>query len=313
MGWMSWAAFYCETDCEKFPNSCINEKLYRDMADRLVKDGFLTAGYNRIHIDDCWMENLRDEKGRLIVDRKRFPSGIKNLSKYMHERQLELGIYEDIGTKTCAGYQKMGRALNATGRRMGYGCGWLLFFNTAGLKDKVNYKAVRATCNTWRIYLDIEGSWKSIAGIIQYMDDNQDVLAAAQAPGGWNDPDMLVIGLPNVTFDQARLQMTLWSIWSSPLIMSNDLRSLKPEFRNILLNRDVIAIDQDPLGIMGKVVRKSESISVYVKPVTPVRKDSTSFAIAIVNKNELEFRSILNQNRKMTSKLMGVIVTKDEK
>ncbi|KAJ1374451.1 hypothetical protein KIN20_037139 [Parelaphostrongylus tenuis] len=328
MGWMSWATFACETNCDKFPNSCINEKLYREMADRLVQDGFLAAGYNRIHIDDCWMENFRDEKGRLIADHKRFPSGIKNLSKYMHDRQLELGIYECIGKKTCmgypgsmdsikvdantfaswnvdyvkmdgcyantsfmpTGYKKMERALNATGRRMGHGCGWPLFFYAAGLKDKIDYKAVRAACNTWRIYDDVEGSWKSIAGIIKYIEDNQGVLTYAQAPGGWNDPDMLVVGLPNVTVDQAIVQMTLWSIWSSPLIMSNDLRSLKPEFRKILLNRDVIAIDQDPLGIMGIVVRKTESIRVYVKPVTPVHNGSTSAAIAVVNMNDLEFR-----------------------
>ncbi|RCN25425.1 hypothetical protein ANCCAN_28862, partial [Ancylostoma caninum] len=71
MGWMSWATFFCEIDCDKYPNHCINEKLYQDMADRLVSDGFLEAGYNRVHIDDCWMEKSR-EHGRLVADRKRF-------------------------------------------------------------------------------------------------------------------------------------------------------------------------------------------------------------------------------------------------
>ncbi|KHJ99089.1 hypothetical protein OESDEN_00913 [Oesophagostomum dentatum] len=104
MGWMSWATFFCEIDCEKSPSGCISEKLYQEMADRLVSDGFRDAGYNRVHIDDCWMERSRDEQGRLVADRKRFASGIKNLSKYMHDRQLELGIYEDFGTKTCEGY-----------------------------------------------------------------------------------------------------------------------------------------------------------------------------------------------------------------
>ncbi|KAE9417789.1 hypothetical protein Angca_003222, partial [Angiostrongylus cantonensis] len=298
MGWMSWAAFYCETDCEKFPDSCINEKLYREMADHLVKVGFLTAAYNRSHTDDCWMENLRDEKRRLIADRKRFPSGIKNLTKYMHDRHLELGIYEGIGTKTCAGspcsmdsikvdantfaswdvdYMKMdGCYANTTfmpsARFPGGNAGLVLSMGEpAGeTNPPVVYRCPTpetlpshdeaakrwVACNTWRVYLDIEGSWRSIDSIIQYMDDNQDVLAAGRAPGGWNDPDILVTGLPNVTFDQARLQMTLWPIWSSPLIMLNDLRSWKPECRNNLLNRHVTAIDQDPLGIMGKVVRK---------------------------------------------------------
>ncbi|KAL6725739.1 hypothetical protein Aduo_007772 [Ancylostoma duodenale] len=329
MGWMSWATFFCEIDCDKYPNHCINEKLYQDMADRLVSDGFLEAGYNRVHIDDCWMEKSR-EHGRLVADRKRFPSGMKNLAKYMHDRKLQLGIYEDFGTKTCAGYPgsldhmkedaetfaswdvdylkfdgcfvdtdlmpqgypKMERALNATGRPIVYACGWPLFFHIHGKEEKIKYDDVRAACNSWRIYDDVLGSWESIAGIIRYVEKYQDILAAAQRPGGWNDPDMLVIGLPNVTVDQSVVQMTLWSIWSAPLIMSNDLRDLAPEFKEILLNLDVIAIDQDPMGIMGKLVRKSESVGVYLKPVTPTRDEKTSFALAVVNKDELEVKEV---------------------
>ncbi|KAL6743810.1 hypothetical protein Aduo_016806 [Ancylostoma duodenale] len=330
MGWMSWATFYCQIDCDRYPNHCINEKLYQDMADRLAEDGFLEAGYNRVHIDDCWMERSRDEHGRLVADLKRFPSGIKNLAKYMHERNLELGIYEDFGTKTCEGYPgsldhlktdadtfaswdvdyvkldgcyvdtdlmpigypKMERALNATGHPMVYACGWPFFFYKDGKKALIKYDDVRAACNSWRIYEDVAGSWASIADIIRYVEENQDVLVAAQKPGGWNDPDMLVVGLPNVTIDQAVAQMTMWSMWSAPLIMSNDLRVLEPAFKQILLNRDVIAIDQDPLGIMGKLVRESKSIGVYLKPVTPTRGENTSFALAVLNKNELEVKDV---------------------
>ncbi|KHJ84246.1 hypothetical protein OESDEN_16043, partial [Oesophagostomum dentatum] len=172
----------------------------------------------------------------------------------------------------------MERALNRTGRPIMYGCGWPLFFHIHGKEDQINYNDVCAACNTWRIYDDVMDSWDSIAGIIRYVEKYQDVMAAAQKPGGWNDPDMLVIGLPNVTVDQAVVQMTMWSIWSAPLIMSNDLRTLEPEFKEILLNRDVIAIDQDPMGIMGKLVLKTKSIGIYLKPVTPVRNEETSYA-----------------------------------
>ncbi|KIH52302.1 hypothetical protein ANCDUO_17597 [Ancylostoma duodenale] len=218
------------------------------MADRLAEDGYLEAGYNRVHIDDCWMERARDDRGRLVADLKRFPSGIKKLAKYMHDRSLELGIYEDFGTKTCEGYPgsldhlktdadtfaswdvdyvkldgcyvdtdlmpigfpKMERALNATGRPMVYACGWPFFFYKDGKKALIKYDDVRAACNSWRIYEDVAGSWASIADIIRYVEENQDVLVAAQKPGGWNDPDMLVVGLPNVTIDQAVAQMTMW-------------------------------------------------------------------------------------------------------
>ncbi|KHJ78071.1 hypothetical protein OESDEN_22309, partial [Oesophagostomum dentatum] len=99
MGWMSWATFFCETDCDKHPNGCINEKLYMEMADRLAEDGFLEAGYNRIHIDDCWMERAREHE-KLVPDRKRFPSGIKKLAKYVGVKDAAA----DFGTHTCEGY-----------------------------------------------------------------------------------------------------------------------------------------------------------------------------------------------------------------
>ncbi|VDP11517.1 unnamed protein product [Heligmosomoides polygyrus] len=104
MGWMSWTQFKCQIDCEKYPDGCISEKLYKDMADQLVYGGYREAGYNHIHIDDCWLERTRDADGRLVADKTRFPSGIKALSDYMHSMNLFLGIYEDWGNKTCAGY-----------------------------------------------------------------------------------------------------------------------------------------------------------------------------------------------------------------
>lgn len=62
------------------------------------------------------------------------------------------------------------------------------------------------------------------------------------------------MGNTELTVDQAKAQMAIWSIWSAPLIMSNDLRTINPEFKEILLNPHVIAIDQDPLGVMGRLI-----------------------------------------------------------
>ena len=162
MGWMSWTAFYCETDCAKHPRACINEQLYMDMADRLAEDGYRDAGYNRVHVDDCWMEFSRDAQGILVANQSRFPTGIKGLAKYMHDRNLGFAIYEDYGTLTCGGYPgslgylrtdaetfaawdvdylkldgcyvdedlmpigypQMERELNRTGRPIVYSCSW---------------------------------------------------------------------------------------------------------------------------------------------------------------------------------------------
>jgi hypothetical protein len=62
----------------------------------------------------------------------------------------------------------------------------------------------------------------------------------------------IVVGHPQLSPDQARVQMSMWSIWSAPLIMSNDLRNIAPVYKTILQNKDVIAVDQDPMGVMGR-------------------------------------------------------------
>ncbi|UXI16831.1 hypothetical protein NH340_JMT02774 [Sarcoptes scabiei] len=105
MGWISWLRFTCQLDCDQYPNECINEKLYKDMVDRMAQDGYLEAGYNTVNIDDCWMEKERDpETKRLVADRQRFPNGIKHLVEYGRAKNVSIGIYQDIGTKTCAGF-----------------------------------------------------------------------------------------------------------------------------------------------------------------------------------------------------------------
>ncbi len=105
MGWLSWERFGCVIDCQTFPDSCINERLYKEMADRIVEDGFKDLGYDNINIDDCWSEMERDSDGKLVADKKRFPNGMKALADYMHSKGLKLGIYGDVGTKTCKGYE----------------------------------------------------------------------------------------------------------------------------------------------------------------------------------------------------------------
>ncbi len=104
MGWLSWERFGCNIDCDTYPDSCINERLYKEMADRIVEDGFKDLGYDNINIDDCWSEKQRDSDGKLVADKKRFPNGIKALADYMHSKGLKLGIYGDVGPKTCGGY-----------------------------------------------------------------------------------------------------------------------------------------------------------------------------------------------------------------
>lgn len=92
MGWMSWARFTCQVDCSIYPQDCIDEKLFRDMADELVAGGYLDVGYEYLNIDDCWPEMTRDPKTNMLVANiTRFPSGIPALSKHIHKKGLKFG------------------------------------------------------------------------------------------------------------------------------------------------------------------------------------------------------------------------------
>ena len=93
MGWMSWNMFGVN----------INEQLIREMADAMVSEGFLAAGYQYIYIDDGW-QGGRDNRNNIIPDPQKFPSGIKALADYVHSKGLKLGIYSDAAQLTCAGY-----------------------------------------------------------------------------------------------------------------------------------------------------------------------------------------------------------------
>ena len=81
----------CNLDCDTFPDDCIGEHLFKSMADAMVANGMRDAGYVYLSIDDCWMSRNRTSDDKLQADPKRFPSGIKSLSQYMHARGLKLG------------------------------------------------------------------------------------------------------------------------------------------------------------------------------------------------------------------------------
>lgn len=104
MGWLSWARFTCNTDCGTYPATCIHENLYKKVANALVDEGYKDVGYDIVHIDDCWSEFERDpQTNKLVPNRQRFPSGIKTLADFVHQKGMKLGIYGDVGPKTCAG------------------------------------------------------------------------------------------------------------------------------------------------------------------------------------------------------------------
>ena len=314
--------FRCTTDCEEYPEHCISERLFREMADMMVVDGWLDAGYTFLMMDDCWPSKNRSADGRLEADPDRFPAGIKSLADYVHKLGLKFGIYEDFGVKTCAGYPgsqghlqtdaqtfadwgvdyvkmdgcnsdprdmdlgfpQFGAALNATGRPMVYQCEWPLYQAAHGITP--NYTAIRQTCNLWRNFYDVQDNWNSVQGIVEYYGNNEDGFLEIAGPGGWNDPDMLVIGNFGLSYEQSKAQMSLWAVLAAPLIMSNDLRDIRPEMKALLQHREVIGVSQDPLGLPGRRVGRTRFLDFFLRPVVPVYRGRTSQAVVVFNRRQ---------------------------
>jgi alpha-galactosidase len=127
---------------------------------------------------------------------------------------------------------------------------------------------------SWRTTGDITDTYASMLKIFKA----NVVLDKYATPGHWNDPDMLEVGNGGMTDVEYRSHFSLWSIMSAPLLIGTDLRTIKPDALQILLNKEVIAVDQDPLGKQGHQVRDADGIHVIVKPL----KDG-SRAVAVFN------------------------------
>jgi len=94
----------------------------------------------------------------------------------------------------------------------------------------------------------------------------------------------LIIGNFGLSYEQAKTQFAVWAILAAPLLMSVDLRTIRPEFKDILLNRKIISVDQDPLGIQGRRIYKHKGIEIWSKPISPVYQIYYSYAIAFINR-----------------------------
>nr|XP_018901717.1 PREDICTED: alpha-N-acetylgalactosaminidase-like [Bemisia tabaci] len=323
MGFMTWQRFRCITDCHKYPDECISERLIQRTADKMVEDGYLKAGYEYLIIDDCWLAKERDQDGKLQADKSRFPNGMKAVSDYVHAKGLKFGIYEDYGNKTCGGYpgilghlkkdaeyfaylevdyikidgcysvpfyemedgyKLFGKYLNETGRPMVYSCSWPAYFNDASYP--LNYEILKEHCNLWRNYDDIQDSYQSLTQIMDWFALVQDSIIQHAGPGHWNDPDMLLAGNYALTRDQAKMQMAVWAILAAPLLMSVDLHTIKHEFKEILQHKELIEINQDPWGLQGRRVLRERQIEIWKRELKPEDEYGSKYAVVIVSRRE---------------------------
>ena len=271
MGWSSWNKFACN----------ISEQIIIEIIDALNTSGLQQAGYNYMNIDDCWQIG-RHENGTIKVDMDKFPHGIKYLVDYAHSKGLKFGIYSDGGEMTCerrpgslgyefndaktyaewevdylkydncynknipsiTRYKKMGEALKSTGRKIFYSlCNW-------GFEDVTKWG--KYVGNSWRTTKDIKDNWKSMIRII----DLNNRYYQIAAPGGWNDPDMLEVGNGGMTIEEYKVHFGLWAISKAPLIIGCDIRNMTQEIKDILMNKEIIEINKDPLAIQAHKIKK---------------------------------------------------------
>ena len=292
MGWNSWNKFACN----------VNEQIVRDTTDAMVASGMRDAGYQYVVIDDCW-HGPRDADGFITADPQKFPSGIKALSDYVHSKGLKFGIYSDAGRLTCGGRPgSQGHEYQDALTYARWGVDYLKYdwCSTGDRNAKEGYAlmadALRqsgreivfsmcewGTAQPWLWAQNIGNLWRTTGDIsddfgtkkkahdwehpmLQLLDWNEPLWPFA-GPGHWNDADMLEVGNGGMTPTEYRSHFSLWAMMASPLMAGNDIAHMDDKTKSILLNKEVIAVDQDRLGVQGRRAWKDGNREVWAKPL----------------------------------------------
>jgi alpha-galactosidase len=309
MGWNSWNRFACN----------VSDELVRGMADAMVKSGMKDAGYQYVLIDDCWQVSrdahgdIVADGSRFPRGIKALADYVHSLelkfgiysdagAKTCQGRPGGLGHeYQDAlmyaswgvdylkydwcntvpGQDAKASYANIRQALDASGHPIVLSiCEW----GTA----KPWLWGAEVGGNLWRTTGDIQDRWGGKEkwpgggccsnGVTAILDEQVGLYSYA-GPGHWNDPDMLEVGNGGMTTTEYRAHFSLWAMLAAPLIAGNDLRNMTPEIRDILTNKEVIAVDQDPLGREGRRVWEEGDGEIWSKEM-----QDGSRAVALLNR-----------------------------
>lgn len=309
MGWSSWNTYHVD----------INEELIMKQADALVAQGLKDVGYTNINVDDGFF-GYRDENGKMHSHPERFPNGMRVVSDYIHSLGLRAGIYSDAGNDTCGsmydddpngigsglyGHEQQDMDLylkewNFDFIKIDY-CG----ARELGLEEEKRYTAiVDAIRNTgrddvsinicrwafpgtwaaglarsWRISSDIRPRWSSVKNIIQ----KNMYLSAYAGAGHYNDMDMLEIGR-GLSRSEEEVHFGMWCIMSSPLLIGCDMTTIPESSLELLKNEELIALNQDKLGLQAYVVSHQGEEYVLVKDIE--EKRGLVRAVALYNPSD---------------------------
>jgi alpha-galactosidase len=289
MGWYPWNIFGQDPQ---------NEKLIRDIVDALIASGMKDAGYSYVGPDEgiCFS---RGSDGKLTTNLTRYPSGLRGLGDYIHRKGLKYALYTDAGTLTCSRampgtkghesedmqsfaewradyikidwcntegqdvvgtYTTLHGAQHATGRPIVHSlCSW---------GEGEPWKWAASVGHLWRTGTDICAPGKKDWDLAMKITAGNEKLYPWAGPGHWNDPDMLIAGMPGLSEVQNRSFFSLWCMMAAPLIAGNDLRNMSESTIRILTNPGAIAVNQDPLGIQGHIVRTTGKLDIWAgKPL----------------------------------------------
>lgn len=309
MGWSSWNTYRVN----------INEELIKKQADALLNQGLKDAGYIYINVDDGFF-GWRDENGKMQPHPERFPNGMKPISDYIHSLGLRAGIYSDAGHNTCGsiwdndergvgsglyGHEQQDMDLylkewNYDFIKIDY-CGAL----ELGLDEEKRYDAIceaikktgrtdvsinicrwafpgiwaKQMARSWRISGDIRPEW----GSVKYILDKNLYLSAYAGEGHYNDMDMLEIGR-GLKPEEEEVHFGMWCIMSSPLLIGCDLTTIPEASLKLLKNKELVALNQDVLGLQAYVVQKQDKGYVLVKDLE--KKRGLVRAVALYNPSD---------------------------
>ncbi len=304
MGWNTWNTFAAD----------INEELVLQSVDTIVNSGLKEAGYEYVVIDDIWALKERDQNGRLVPDPEKFPHGMKYVADYIHKNGLKFGMYSCAGYMTCASYpgsfeyewidaktfaewevdflkydfcfhpvtvnpdvlyKRMSLALANCGRDILFSaCSWGEEFTPHWIKE--------TGAHMFRSTGDIFDTWESIKGIATSQLD----FIELNGHGCFNDMDMLVVGmngkgnvgLKGCSTEEYRTHFSFWSIMASPLMIGCDIRDMDDATKEILLNKDVIAVNQDPSAASAFIINRDRYfVNEERKPYEPFYKAERGF------------------------------------
>jgi len=291
MGWNSWNTFQVD----------VHETLVKQIADIVVSSGMRDAGYTYIVIDDGWEAMSRDGVGNLVPDPKKFPSGMKALADYIHAKGLKFGIHSCAGMTTCSGFPGgMGHEFQDARLYASWGVDYLKYdWCDHGTADaRQTYTIMRDALHAakrpvvyslcewggskpWEWAKDVGHLWRTTGDItdcyncqgeydlgMRFVLKLQEGLEKYAGPDHWNDPDMLEVGNPGLSLTESRSHFSLWCMLAAPLIAGNDLRKMSPEVLAILMNKEAIAVDQDPLGKQAYLFMDHLSKLIYVKELS---------------------------------------------